>query len=463
MNTSTTGALLAHEKIDRYRSFGAFGKPAYQSHVQLRAMLKAKRGDRFANYFAKPTFDPDAGELRWTAEVPGPARGWHEMSAEEQGQRALDLEVMRAGLMGFAQELRTQGGAQPGGAAAFASLLEQAMKVPAQGNFLFFVGDQPVIAFWGFENTNGASVDPAVQAPQLATAAAAAVPLAAAAAVAPRKRPWWWWLLWLLLALLLLALLLLLPRACAPDGSLDLKRAIPGMAPPDGAASMPGAVPEGSAGPGGAGGSGGTGEYGTPPTANEPGAEPALPGASQPALGALPKPDGAQDPKTDPPVDPKQEPKTEPPPPDPKDDPKAPPDKGRTDPPPPPADPKGMKLPDDTNAQKKMDFLEGGWKAGEGLFDKQTGQPLDLSFKFGKDGKGEVALRRPDGTVCRGGVQGQMNGGKLGIQGNQEIPCSNGTSYGAPKIECQKERGGQTQCYGVNPDGSRYYMDMQKR
>ena len=40
MTNQTTGALLAHDQADRYRSFGAFGKPAYQSHVQLRAMLK---------------------------------------------------------------------------------------------------------------------------------------------------------------------------------------------------------------------------------------------------------------------------------------------------------------------------------------------------------------------------------------------------------------------------------------
>lgn len=215
---SSTGALLAHDKIDRYRSFGAFGKPAYQSHVQLRAMLAGKRGARFANYFAKPTYDPDSGELRWTAELPGTARGWHEMSPEEQAPRALDLELIRSGLLGFVQELRAQGGGQPGGAAAFASLLEQAMKVPAQGDFLYFVGEQPVIAFWGFENQNGTSVDPAAVAPQLA---AAAVPEPVPEPAPPpvvagkRKRPRWWWLLWLLLALLLLALLAwLLPRAC---------------------------------------------------------------------------------------------------------------------------------------------------------------------------------------------------------------------------------------------------------
>jgi hypothetical protein len=278
-------------------------------------------------------------------------------------------------------------------------------------------------------------------------------------------------LLWVLLALLLLALLLLLPRACTPNG-IDLKRAIPGLSPPDDAASAPpeqraelppGEQPPGGQPPGGAGGMNPPGsEPGTPPGTEPgapPGAEPPLPSASQPGGPDAPSneppktdpPLPGNEPKQDPPLDPNKEPAK-----DPKQDPK-------TDPPVPPPNPKDMKLPDDPKSQQKMDFLEGGWKAGDGLFDRGTGQPLDLGFKFGKDGQGEVTLRRPDGTTCSGKVQGKMNGGKLGIQGNQSIPCSNGSSYGAPRIECQKERGGQTQCYGVNPDGSRYYMGMQKQ
>ncbi|MBX3604752.1 MAG: hypothetical protein KF788_05760 [Piscinibacter sp.] len=478
MNTPTTGAQLARDKIDRYRSFGAFGKPAYQSYVQMRAMLRAKRGDTLANYFAKPTYDPDAGELRWTAEVGGPVRSLQQLSGEEFEKGVAALDGIHQQLQGFVQELRqqaqTQGSSQPGGAAAFASLLEQAMKVPSNGEFLYFVGEQPVIAFWGFTDPDGKSVDPSVQAPRLATAPAPLVePAVMPVPVEPaRKRPWWWWLLWLLLALLLLALLAWLLRGCVPG--LDPKLAIPGLTPPDGAASEaplerrpegPGGVPL----PGGPGGPGAPGSEGGMP----PGADPALPAASQPGL-ELPPGTPPADPKTEPPIppdakdEPPKDPKTEPPPPpDPKTEPPPPKDpkdpKGRTDPPAPPKDPKAMQMPEDPNAAKKMDFLEGNWKAGEGLVDKQTQQPLDLGFKFGKDGNGEVTLRRPDGTVCSGTVRGQMNGGKLGIQGNQSIPCNNGTSYGAPKIECQKERGGQTQCYGVNADGSRYYMGMQRQ
>jgi hypothetical protein len=268
------------------------------------------------------------------------------------------------------------------------------------------------------------------------------------------------------------ALLLLLPRACTPGGGFELKRAVPGLAPPDGSASMPPFDRGTEGGPGLGGPGGGDGRL--------PGqADPLLPGASQPDAGLAPPPDAQKDTKPDatppqpprpdaaasePKLDTQQDPKADLPKIDPKvpDDPAKKPDrKGQTDPPKPP--PKDMKMPDDPNAQKKMGFLEGDWKAGEGLVDKRTREPLDLGFKFGKDGQGEVTVRRPDGSTCSGTVLGRMSGGKLGIEGRQEIPCSNGGSYAAPKIECAKERDGQTQCYGVNPDGSRYYMGMQRQ
>ncbi len=227
----TTGTQIAHDKVDRYRSMGAFGKPAYQSYVQMRAMLLTQRKPALANYFAKPTYDPDLGELRWTAELPGAARRLGELGPDEFVRGVDSMGRIHAELQTFIGELRSKGGGQPGGAAAFASLLEQAMKVPAQGDFLYFVGEQPVIAFWGFEDLTRGSVDPAAQAPQLAAPAAPAAPVVepvvAPPALAPvvaekRKRPWWWWLLWLLLALLLVALLLFLVKSCMPTPPLAM-------------------------------------------------------------------------------------------------------------------------------------------------------------------------------------------------------------------------------------------------
>lgn len=222
---NTPGAQLAHDKLDRFRSLGAFGKPAFQSHVQLRAMLLAQRDPTLANYFARPTVDPEAGELRWHAPLPGEARRVRDLGPDEAQRAVAEMRRIRDALLDFIVQLRRQGGSQPGGAAAFASLLEQALKVPEQGDFRYVVGTQPVIAFWGFEDAAGASVDPAAQLPLPPAATPSPLPAVAPppeAAPPPlavpvpvrRKRPWWWWLLWALLALGLVALLLFLMRAC---------------------------------------------------------------------------------------------------------------------------------------------------------------------------------------------------------------------------------------------------------
>ncbi len=471
MNSAVTGAQLAHDKIDRYRSLGAFGKPVYQSHVQLQAMLRGKLGERAARYFAKPTFDPDLGELRWTAEAAGPVRGWHELSGEEQAARALDLEVLRSQLMGFAGELRRQSAGQPGGAASFASLLEQATRVPAHGNFLYFVGEQPVIAFWGFEDPDGASVDPTATAPRFVPeppAAAPPVPDPVAPPPPPLirdpRRPWWWWLLGLLLALLLLGLLFWLLRGCTPTAPL-LPGADPAASAPAEPPALPASVPLPGAsaaeppasGPGLVVPPGVAGLPGGVQPGAMPGASAALPPVEIPAdrtgvPGAVPLPDPAASaalPRLEPPL--------------PERDRAVPPGDTALPPPLPPVDQRNLALPERPAPNGRMDFLQGDWRAGEGLVDRGTQQPLDLSLRFGPQGQGEILLRRPDGTTCRGPVQGRMDGGRLSIQGNQAVPCSNGGQYGAPRIECARERGGQTQCYGVNSDGSRYAMGMERQ
>jgi hypothetical protein len=476
----TTGPLLAQDKIERYRPLGAFGRPAYESYVQLRAMLLAKRGAKFANYFAKPSYEAQTRDLRWTAEVAGTARGWHEMAPEEQAQHALELEVVRSGLKSFAQELRAQSSLELGGSQAFASLLEQALKVPAQGDFLYVVGDQPVIAFWGFETQSGGSVEPTAAAPAYAPAArpsaaglatpvagatAATAATAAGTAVLVRKRPWWWLLLWILLGVLLLLALLWLLRSCterAPLG-LDVPFADKGV-PPDTAKPGETALPDQP----------GTittpGDTGTPGVATDgrDGRAVAVPGEGGRAgvdVGGDTKPDVPGDtgpPPADgrgtdvartnpPPVDPSRDVDKQPTP----DGQKGPDALAKTDP------PRPLELPpsDNKSTPPGTAFLEGRWKA-DPLADAKTNQPVDLSFNFDKQGKGEITLRRADGSTCKGAVSGTMSGGKLNIEGSQRIPCSNGDGYAPPKIECTKAAGGKTQCFGVNPNGSKYYMGI---
>jgi hypothetical protein len=405
---STAPALLVQDRIDRFRPFGAFGKPVYQSHVQLRAMLRSKRGERFADYFANPNYDPDCGHLRWTAHTSGVARGWHEMSAEEQARHGLDLEVIRSGLVGFVQELRAQGGAEPGGAAAFSSLLELAMKVPAQGDFLYFVGDQPVIAFWGFENQAGASVDPAGVVPQAPPplppelpASLAAPPPAAPAAAPPAavaRRPWWLWLLLALLALVLLAALFFGLKSCSAAPPTLVAPSAPVASQPEPAASV--AVPVASA---------------PAPVASQP--EPAA-SAPEPAASAPPLID----------------------------------------------------IPEGALERKDLSFLEGEWTYGTlSTYGKDPKRPtgrVRMLLQF--DGRGGGSVRGTDRLAdgraapdCTGGLRTRTDGRKLYIT-EEDCRVRGQPGVGASRMECERNADGRTLCFGVNSDGVRWSTELRK-
>jgi hypothetical protein len=502
MNSSVTGGVLVEEPIERFRSFGAFGSPAWQGHLQLRALVRQRLGDRHANVFAVPHYDPETARMRWTSPQRGVVRPWHELAAEEQVRHSQSLEGLRRDLEDLVGKLRSQGEGKPGGSSGFASLLEQALKVPGEGRFLYLVGEQPVIAFWGFENAKGGSVEGLASAAALPAAAGlaslpsalpslgvgpppAAVRVAGMAPVAPapvlsRPRPWWHWLLLFLGLLLLLIPLLFLLRSCMPTGAPGLGAGMTGVPMPS-----PGLQGGGSGGGGAGGGAvgGGGGAAGLPaapapaqPSAVDPSAPPgasgqgalAVPpgGSGGASLPVPPGPSGGAAPSAPPAsaaggpsgpgvVDPSQ--------------PAAPNSPSRRPPlsaplpPPVPQDPKPLKLPAEPGTAAGMDFLLGDWKAGEGLVDKNTKAPLDLSMKFGPGGRGEMTVRRPDGTACTGAVQGRMEGGHLTVEGNRSVPCVDGGSYGAPKIECGRTSTGETQCEGVNRDGSRYFVDMRRR
>lgn len=153
-----SGTVVTHGRVDQIRPFGAFGKPIYQSHVQIRAMLMSRAGRQVADYFARPVYDPDNGELHWIAECPGSVMSASEVPEFERMALADAAHQVHESLARLIGELRRKGDGQTGGATAYAVLLEQAMRVPAEGEFLYFVGQQPVIAFWGFETIAGRSV-----------------------------------------------------------------------------------------------------------------------------------------------------------------------------------------------------------------------------------------------------------------------------------------------------------------
>lgn len=152
--------VLYSDQISRFRPLGSFGKPAYESHVQFRAMLMARHFRDLADCFATPVRHNDTGEMAWYSVVPGPVR-----TGEQAVQTFTDAEwdeciekIQRIDSQSAALRAALQN--QDGeGSRAFASVFEQTRMVPHSFDYLRMVGVQPVFCFWGFSDVNGATKD----------------------------------------------------------------------------------------------------------------------------------------------------------------------------------------------------------------------------------------------------------------------------------------------------------------
>jgi hypothetical protein len=202
------GALLVEKEVDGYLPLGAFGRPVHRSYVQLRAAVAQRLSSRCANLFARPQYDERSRKIRWISPIAGEPRNWRNLEPQEQAERALDLQIIRGEFEGYLAELRGVDG--NGGGEAFGSVLEQSLKTPNDGH-LHFVGDQPVMTFWGFTELNGDAFDALTAVPPPDPTARTADTAAPIITGAEQGRRWWLpaWLLWLLLLLLLLLIFLL--------------------------------------------------------------------------------------------------------------------------------------------------------------------------------------------------------------------------------------------------------------
>lgn len=455
MNDSRTGPLLNQDKLASYRPLGAFGRPVYESYLQIRNVLGTRLGSRYANYFARPNMDQGTGTVRWTADVEGPVRHWSEMPPEEQTRRALELETIRAGLEAYIRELRAapepaagQKGESP---RAFASLLEQAVTIPS-ARHLHFVGDQPVATFWGFQELSGDGLNALAMRPP----APAAVPPAATAATPLPGRRFPWWLLWLLLGLLILLALLYawwrcwlpLPFLSCPAPAVVIEGTLPGQQPgtipPDGVSTV--VVPGGAV----------SGDGTVVPGGAADSSAPSADTATSPADGA--KPPGDQNQPTQdeakPPQDQAKSPDGDKPPPQ---DQQKPPEKdAQTNP------PKPLDIPPEAASKGDVGFMDGQWRSGAGLVDQVDGKPLEQYYRFDKQGKGEVVVKRADGTECRAPAQAKFNGKNLNVEELADVRCADGRTYGKSTTTCARDAKGNTICRGKNPDGTTYAVPVQK-
>lgn len=455
--------LLVRERLDLFEPLGAFGQPVYQASLALKSAISKRLGKKYADYFADVEVNPKNNDIAYYASSDGEVKAWKDMSPEDSARHALTLANMREKFVQFGMELA--GPEAQGGNATLAGILSQALMVPDDEK-LFFVGDQPVIAFWGFRKKSESPVDPLTFVPKPLVATA---PMAAAVAAAPvvAATPWW---RWLLLALLLLLLLLTL-YACWPETKvvIPIDANLPTMSPenlPEGAVikeidgrrvivdadgQIIGTVAETSLD--------GTNlpKVDAEKMDKELGENPIVPedATKEDLKKQEPKPDELKndDPKKDEPK-PEDQKLDEP-----KKDEAQKDDPTKKDQPDPAAKP--LEIPKGADQSGSVKFIEGNWQSKDSLTDNATNQKLQQSYRFDDQGNGEVILKREDGTVCKAPAKATMNGGKLTIDEQSDIVCADGSKIAKAKTECVKNASG-TACTGIAQDGSKYEVEMNK-
>ena len=517
MPIDVAGPLLLTTRPEGYRPLGFGGEPIHAAYRKLVAVIESRLGPEAARYLARPEVDEATHSIGWHAPCEGPVRRWSQLTLEEQAAMATAFTNLQARLGNLAIELE-KAGAAGGAKENFGHALRLALRSPGL-DYLFFVGDQPVLTAWGSETGSGGfdslAFDP--KAPGRAVATGTVIEAAAVRS----GSSWWRWLLWLLGLLLLLILLLFFLRSCLnvpvplvdkilPDKLLPAP-VVPPAAPPAGtttvepngtttraegrrrscptarssgqamARSCPGQkaamwyragrcrgerttgrIPLPAPRPrriGAAGGRDSARRIGQPAAGQHRAKQPRRHGAEQPRRHAA----GARKPGRDaaePQFFAAQTPGSPPQPPGAEPPTLKPPsDQSSANGNNPPAE--ALKIPPPGSNSQGLGFLQGEWKSKSGLYDRATGKPLTQTYSFDKQGKGTVTIYRADSSQCKGEARAQMtaNGG-VRIQDTGPVVCPDGTTYAPSVTQCERGKTGEATCTGVNKAGSTYHVEI---
>jgi len=440
------GALLRSGEAREFQALGADGQPVYSAALPLREAIRLKLGADAANCLALVQPSESGERFDWYAPFEGDVIPWLSATDEERRDALAKLETLHRDLLSTAE--RMEGDAGNREKQIFARLLRKAVHFPSSEH-VYLVDGKPVVTFWGFAALGADTPNPLLhlRSPE-ALPPASPKPEVEPPAPAPIavKKSRWRWLWWLLPLLLLLLLLLFLLRACAPQvhlpfglDSVDLP-GLPSVDLPN--IDLP-KLPDAHMG---LGKSGSTGDA-LDAMASD-GATDTLPPEAE-----LPTASGQSD--EPPPTPSEEQPSAE-----------VPPDISNQPLPSPPEESPQQQSPDNpltippaSMQTGSTDFLNGKWRAGAGIQDAQTGQPLRLDYEFEK-GQGEVRIQRGDGVECRGPVAATLQDGKLGINSQGQATCSDGSRYSLPQVQCQSGDSG-ADCQG-SYQNQRFPMSMRK-
>ena len=206
------------------RPLGVRGDPLHAVASQLLAVIRRRLGDGPADLLADPQLRESGDGIDWYAARSGAVRRFADLDEAARASALQTVEGHLSAIRSLGEQLKGASASEE--ARLIGRSLELATVRPSD-DFIYLVGDQPVIVAWGYEADAAASLQAFAPPPvPMPARQGPAVMASAPAALLPARITWAPWLSALLFGLMLLLLLLLtswLMRACAPvDPTLNI-------------------------------------------------------------------------------------------------------------------------------------------------------------------------------------------------------------------------------------------------
>ncbi|MBM3622271.1 MAG: hypothetical protein FJX20_16435 [Alphaproteobacteria bacterium] len=414
------GTTLVRTTLTGVRPLGVRGEPLHTTHEQIRGVIRRRLGERHARLLAEPQQDDVGRRIDWYSDLAGSVAPLSSLPEAARAETLSQVSVLIADIAALGAQLQQAPSAD---ARITGRALELACKRPSD-DYVFMVGDQPVVVCWGYEpDAAGALLPPPFPAPAPAVAApppppAVAAPLpptiAPVAAVAPF--PWLGWLLASALSVVLALITAHFLRQVVPEQAVVVVTHLP----------PPPAPP-------------------APPAPLNPlvglqsdlGAAQAEAEKLRATLASLRDELAAKRAACPPPPKP-----PEPPPP-------KPPQvvEKKPDPPPPPPKPPQepiLKLP--PKATNDYSFLKGCWR-GDSFRYTPRHSPGHHTYCFDEHGNGQLVFVWQNGTTCRAPARARFQGDTLQIA-DADATCSDGSAWTQDRLLCRPDASGIAQCSG---------------
>ena len=243
--TATTHLITTDRA--RLHPIGVRGQLVIAAHQQIARFLSGRFGQEYARLFAEPILG--AGAIDWFTDAVGPAKRLAEVDETSRVAALQKVQALVTDIQKLSGELA---GSAPADQRLIGEILSNALIYPGD-EYLFLVGDQPVVACWGVKPGDptvtpqslarlGRDIKIETSKAELVRPARSVQGWSLTPPAAPEretetkqdKKPKLSWtglkkLGWVLLALILLLLLLLLWRGCAGVYIPPLGGLLPGL------------------------------------------------------------------------------------------------------------------------------------------------------------------------------------------------------------------------------------------